>query len=389
MSGAGGPAQDNSSAKRGESRSSRRFQILEAQGLIVGKTLGNGSYACVKSAYDVNKKSKVAIKIISKRKAPEDYLTKFLPREIEVVRILRHPNLIKFHQVIETTTRFFLIMEISENGDLLEHIRKRRVIEEKLAGRWMRNLLDGICYMHSKGIVHRDLKCENLLVDNNLELKVTDFGFAKRLFRTKGNEVVLSETYCGSYAYAPPEILKGVPYNPYCAEVWSIGVVLFTMVYGRLPFDDSDHKKLLRQVQAKVIFPSKPEVSENCRILILKMLTKPSDRIPIANIRFDTWYKTLCVLPDEPRTTPTKDNQSLPSAPQVPDLESEGSTAATTDIKEEPRPRSPVVNTLVDIPPDEADDTVAKVKALGQMLSQEQKTGVQSPGWTISDESVT
>ncbi|XP_071091740.1 testis-specific serine/threonine-protein kinase 4-like [Haliotis cracherodii] len=383
MSGAGGPAIDEDSGRR-ESRASRRFQILEAQGLIVGRTLGNGSYACVKSAYDVNKRCKVAIKIISKRKAPEDYLQKFLPREIEVVRILRHPNLIKFHQVIETTTRFFLIMEISENGDLLEHIRNRSVIDEDLAGKWMRNLLDGICYMHSKGIVHRDLKCENLLVDNSLVLKVTDFGFAKKLFKVKGNEVSLCETYCGSYAYAPPEILKGQPYNAYCAEVWSIGVVLFTMVYGRLPFDDSDHRKLLRQVQAKVMFPSKPDVSENCRILILKMLTKPSDRIPLANIRFDTWYKTQCVLPDEPQTSPTEDTQFLPPAPELPDQESSGSTGATNEVQDKPRSKSPMVTSLP-----EEDDTVAKVKALGYILSKEEKYRDALPCQIVSDESVT
>lgn len=218
-----------SSTSARASRNSRRFQILESQGFIVGKTLGHGSYATVRSAYDVNRKHKVALKIISKRKAPEDYLTKFLPREIEAIKVLKHPSLIAFYQVIETTTRYFLVMELGY-VDLLDTIRRKKLIEEDQAGIWFRQLHDGLYYMHAKALVHRDLKCENILLDLNNNLKITDFGFAKKIVKTKTGDVKYSETYCGSYAYAPPEILKGTPYDPYLADVWSLGVVLFTMV---------------------------------------------------------------------------------------------------------------------------------------------------------------
>ena len=207
-----------------------RYQILEEQGFSVGKTIGNGSYACVKIAYDNNKKTKVAIKIISKKKAPQEFIVKFLPREIDIVRNLSHRNLIEFYQAIETTTRFFLVMELSENGDLLDHLRKRKHIDEVQAGKWFSNLLDGIEYMHSKGIAHRDLKCENVLICSSNILKVADFGFARIVRKNRGREIILSETYCGSFAYAPPEILKGIPYDAFISDVWSIGVVLFTMV---------------------------------------------------------------------------------------------------------------------------------------------------------------
>ncbi|XP_050396614.1 testis-specific serine/threonine-protein kinase 4-like [Patella vulgata] len=276
-------------------RGNKRYQILESQGFVVGKTLGQGSYATVKAAYDVNRKHKVAVKVISKKKAPEDYLTKFLPREIEIVRILRHPALVTFYQVIETTSRFFLVMEIADNGDLLEAIRTQKQIPENQAGLWFKSLHDGILYMHGRGIVHRDLKCENLLIDTTNTLRITDFGFSRRNLRGKLGEIIYSETYCGSYAYAPPEILKGIPYNPFLAEVWSMGVVLFTMVYGRLPFDDSDHKRLLKQTQARVVFPAKSDVSEECRILILKMLIKGQDRVPVHNIEHDNWFKKVCL----------------------------------------------------------------------------------------------
>lgn len=210
-------------------QNNKRYQILESQGFIVGKFLGQGSYASVRSAYDVNRKHQVAIKIISKRKAPDDYLTKFLPREIEVIKLMKHPHLIQFFQVIETTTRFFLVMECG-NIDLLDVIRQRKLIEEETAGKWFYQMAQGIGYMHAKGLVHRDLKCENLLLDENDDLKVTDFGFAKKIVKGKMGDIKLSETYCGSYAYAPPEILKGMPYDPMIADIWSMGVVLFTMV---------------------------------------------------------------------------------------------------------------------------------------------------------------
>lgn len=213
-----------------KSRLSRRFQILESQGLIVGKQLGEGSYACVRAAYDVKRKKKVAVKVISKSKAPEDFLIKFFPREIEIIKIVNHSNLIRFYQLIETTNRHYIIMEIAENGDLLDAIKSRKHIENEQAGLWFRHLYDGICYMHNLSVTHRDLKCENLLLDKDNKLKITDFGFSKKNLRSKTGDVVLSDTFCGSYAYAPPEILKGINYNPFIAEVWSMGVILFTMV---------------------------------------------------------------------------------------------------------------------------------------------------------------
>ena len=213
------------------SRTNKAYHLLEAQGLIVGKTLGSGSYATVKSAYDINRKHKVAVKIINKKKAFDEYLNKFLPREIEAMRnIGNHANIIAFYQIIETTSRYFFIMEIAEGGDLLDAIRSKKTIEEGQAGIWFTHLFDGLYHLHTKGFVHRDIKCENLILDKENNLKITDFGFAKKIVKNKSGHHVSSETYCGSYAYAAPEILKGQPYDAGLAEVWSTGIVLYTMV---------------------------------------------------------------------------------------------------------------------------------------------------------------
>ena len=204
--------------------------ILEIHGYRVGKALGSGSYATVKEAHSQRHKCKVAIKIISKKKAPDDYLEKFLPREIDVVKYLRHPSLVLFYQCIETTNRMYMIMELAPNGDLLDRVRKMKKIPEQQAAVWFSQLVNGMEYCHDKGVVHRDLKCENLILDAENNLKVTDFGFARAGMKPKDGMVPLSETYCGSYAYAPPEILTGTPYPPQYADIWSMGVVLYVMV---------------------------------------------------------------------------------------------------------------------------------------------------------------
>ena len=204
--------------------------ILEMHGYQVGRTIGSGSYATVKEANSTRHKCQVAIKIISKKTAPDDYLQKFLPREIDVIKYLRHPSLVLFYQCIETTNRMYLIMELATKGDLLNVIRAQKRIEEKQAAIWFSQLINGIEYIHEKGVVHRDLKCENLILDACNNLKITDFGFARAGMGPKDGKYPLSETYCGSYAYAPPEILTGTPYPPQMADVWSSGVILYVMV---------------------------------------------------------------------------------------------------------------------------------------------------------------
>ncbi|XP_070576328.1 testis-specific serine/threonine-protein kinase 4-like [Ptychodera flava] len=256
----------------------------------MGETLGHGSYATVKWAVSAKHKCKVAIKIVSKRKAPEDYLAKFLPREIEVIKHLKHPNLICFLQSIETTSRMYLIMEMAENGDLLDYIKAHGAIPETQAGIWFHQLVDGIEYCHSQGVVHRDLKCENLLLNKHNNLKITDFGFARGNMKPREGRIILSETYCGSYAYAPPEILRGIPYDPHVSDIWSMGVILFTMIFGRLPFDDTNHKVLIQQVQTRVQFPNNKTISEECKNLVCRILSPAKQRINIHEIHKDPWF---------------------------------------------------------------------------------------------------
>ncbi|ERE89418.1 testis-specific serine/threonine-protein kinase 4-like isoform 1 [Cricetulus griseus] len=265
---------------------------MEEYGYEVGKIIGHGSYGTVYEAYYTKQKVMVAVKIISKKKASDDYLNKFLPREIQVMKVLRHKYLINFYQAIETTSRVYIILELAQGGDVLEWIQRYGACSETLAGKWFSQMALGIAYLHSKGIVHRltpslsaagrDLKLENLLLDKRENVKISDFGFSKMVMVPSNQPVRsspsylqmsglshLSQTYCGSFAYACPEILLGLPYNPFLSDTWSMGVILYTLVVAHLPFDDTNLKKLLRETQKEVMFPTNLSVSLECKVQLL------------------------------------------------------------------------------------------------------------------------
>lgn len=260
--------------------------ILEDNGYKKIQEVGVGTYAKVITAFSIKEKNVVAIKIISKLTTSRTFKRKFLHREINVVRGLNHRNIIKYYRSIETTHRIYIIMEYARNGSLLDMIRRENFFSEMKARRIYHQLIDALEYIHSRGIVHRDIKCENILFDDDGVLKIIDFGFAS-LYR--GSKTSLSETYCGSRAYCCPELLKQKPYHPQSADIWASGVVLFAMVFGKLPYDDSDLSKLLTQVQHKVHFPNEPEVSRHCQQLLLAILAPFKKRATLAQIRKFDW----------------------------------------------------------------------------------------------------
>ena len=269
--------------------SEKRPSVLEAHGYTLGRTIGSGTYSVVRIAKSKKYGCRVAVKIISKFQAPSANLSTFLPREIEVIKWLRHPNLIRFLQAIESSHRVYIIMEYAENGSLLDIIRRDGHIDEARSRRWFRQLLDALDYCHSRGVVHRDVKCENLLMDRHYNLKLSDFGFARSHMMPWNGIAPLCDTYCGSYAYVPPEIIRAIPYQPQLSDVWSAGVVLYTMVFGRLPFDESNWSKLLKQVTSKIVFPKEPQVSHDCRALILRILVLQNKRPKVSEIKSDKW----------------------------------------------------------------------------------------------------
>lgn len=296
------PGSRTSHSKR-QSGISSDTEHSAVEGLKFVRTLGYGSYSTVKEAYSAKHQGRVAVKLMNKKNIPQDFFAKFVPREIEVLKKLsHHSSLVQCYEAIETADSIYFVMEICDNGDLLDMIKSQKFIRETQAGRWFHQLHSGVSFIHSKGIAHRDLKCENLLLDKQNNLKITDFGFARpvrSIDKLSGNDKkILSETYCGSYAYAPPEILVGTPYDPQKADVWSMGVILFAMLCGRLPFDDTNHRILIREVNSKVKFPLYPHVADDCKCLLIDIFVRADDRPSLERIKQNAWYRR--VRPETP-----------------------------------------------------------------------------------------
>ncbi|CAA9995265.1 unnamed protein product [Nesidiocoris tenuis] len=232
-----------------------RAQLAELaeRGYTLSEKIGSGCYANVYMASytdpTTRRRLDLACKLCDRSVAPKDVVKKFLPREIEILTTLNHPYVIQLHSILQQNEKLYMFMRYAENGDLLEWIRNRGVLREQHAQVWFRQIVMGLNYLHCKDIVHRDLKCENILLTKKNNVKIADFGFAR--FCIENGKHVLSATFCGSAAYAAPEVVSASPYNPKMADVWSLGVILFIMLNGTMPFDDSSLPKLLMAQRQK------------------------------------------------------------------------------------------------------------------------------------------
>lgn len=266
--------------------------LLTERGYRLGPKLGKGSYAKVRVTERVSDKRLFAVKLIDRTKAAKDYVSKFLPRELSIVMQLNHRHIMAVHEIIQTRDLVCVVMELAERGDLLEHIKRNGAVPDFDAKRMFRQISEGVRFLHDQLLCHRDLKCENVLIRRDRSVMLTDFGFARALASMDD----LSKTFCGSAAYASPELLRGKPYNPRMNDVWGLGCILFVMVTGCMPFHDSNVKKTLqRQLSGRVVFP--PSVSDAipliCKNLIFSMLDpNPAARVSIHGVLNSKWLTT-------------------------------------------------------------------------------------------------
>lgn len=273
------------------------IEALQKIGYKIGKKIGIGTYATVVFSQYTDKLDKtisLAAKIIDKNKANTEILDKFLKRELEILKKLEHPNIIQVHSILQRGSNIFIFMRHAENGDLLDFIKSRGPLIEDQAKLWFNQLIKGIQYLHTFDIAHRDLKCENILITKKMNIKIADFGFARYCCDENGSNI-LSETFCGSAAYASPEVISGTPYNAKMADIWSMGVILFTMVNASLPFDDNNIIKLLNdQKSKKICFRTNIDdtISNDCKLVISSLLDPDvSSRLNLENLMKCNWLQ--------------------------------------------------------------------------------------------------
>lgn len=213
----------------------RNFQHTKRVGnYLIGKKLGEGSFAKVREGLHVVTGERVAVKVIDKKKAKKDtYVTKNLRREGQIQQMIRHPNITQLLDILETENSYYLVMELCSGGNLMHKIYERKRLEEHEARKYIRQLIQAVEHLHRAGVVHRDLKIENLLLDENNDIKLIDFGLSN-CAGILGYTDPFS-TQCGSPAYAAPELLARKKYGPK-VDVWSIGVNMYAMLTGTLPF---------------------------------------------------------------------------------------------------------------------------------------------------------
>ncbi|XP_059531815.1 testis-specific serine/threonine-protein kinase 1 [Myotis daubentonii] len=303
--------------------------ILKRRGYIMGINLGEGSYAKVKSAYSERLKFNVAVKIIDRKKAPTDFLEKFLPREIEILTMLNHRSIVKTYEIFETSDgKVYIVMELGVQGDLLEFIKTRGALHEDDARKKFHQLSSAIKYCHDLDVVHRDLKCENLLLDKDFNIKLSDFGFSKRCLRDDSGRLALSKTFCGSAAYAAPEVLQGIPYQPKVYDIWSLGVILYIMVCGSMPYDDSNIKKMLRiQKEHRINFPRFKSLTSECKDLIYRILQPDVNRrLHIDEILSHCWVQpkvrglfSAAIIDEEGESSGAREPSGVHEPPWVPE----------------------------------------------------------------------
>ncbi|XP_064470778.1 serine/threonine-protein kinase SIK3-like isoform X2 [Ornithodoros turicata] len=280
----------------------------------LGKTIGKGNFAVVRLATHIITKTKVAIKIIDKTHLDEENLKKIF-REVQIMKLLHHPHIIRLYQVMETEKMIYLVTEFADKGEIFDYLVEMGPMPENVARAKFKQIVSAVQYCHQRHVVHRDLKAENLLLDGDMNIKIADFGFSNHF--EPGKKL---STWCGSPPYAAPELFEGKQYDGPKADIWSMGVVLYVLVCGALPFDG----KTLQSLRANVLsgrFRVPYFMTTECEQLIRQMLVvDPEKRFSIRQIVHHKWMQAnstsndtcLCDSCDNsPEATPLEESEAL------------------------------------------------------------------------------
>lgn len=268
---------------------SRKKDSMRLGKYEVGRTLGEGNFGKVKYARNLETGQSFAIKILEKHRILDLNITDQIKREIGTLKLLRHPNVVRLHEVLASKSKIYMVLEYVDGGELFDIIASKGKLSEAQGRKLFQQLIDGVSYCHSKGVFHRDLKLENVLLDAKGNVKITDFGLSAlpQHFKDDG----LLHTTCGSPNYVAPEILSNRGYDGATSDTWSCGVILYVILTGYLPFDDRNLAVLYQKIlKGDAQIPK--WLSPGARNLIKRILDpNPRTRISMADIKVDEWFK--------------------------------------------------------------------------------------------------
>ena len=260
---------------------------------ILKQDIGEGNFGKVKLGIHKETGEKFAIKILNKEQI-KIKMKNTIFKENEIISKFNHINVIFVFAIIEDPENYYIVMEYCKTGELFDYIVAHQYLSEEESSIFFYQLINGVEYIHSKGIAHRDLKPENLLLTENNILKIIDFGLSHEF-----DKINFLSTKCGSPSYAAPEIIKGGKYDGFKTDIWCCGIILYAMVCGYLPFDGDNNNSLFKNIVE--CNPDIPDyLSKECREIIKDILKEdPLERLTIDEIKKTKFYlkgKKLCNL---------------------------------------------------------------------------------------------
>ncbi|KAF7806943.1 CBL-interacting serine/threonine-protein kinase 4-like [Senna tora] len=259
--------------------------------------VGRGSFAKVYQARSLIDGSTVAVKIIDKSKTDAAMEPRII-REVDAMRRLQdHPNILRIQEVMATKTKIYLIVEFAAGGELFSRISRKGKMTEPVARRYFQQLVSAMCFCHRNGVAHRDVKPQNLLLDSEGNLKVSDFGLSALPEQLKNG---LLHTACGTPAYTAPEILCRRSYDGSKADAWSCGLILYVLLAGYLPFSDANIPDMCKKISRRDYqFPE--WISKPARFVIHRLLDpNPKTRMSLESLFQNSWFKkSLKIRPEE------------------------------------------------------------------------------------------
>ncbi|OHT14301.1 CAMK family protein kinase [Tritrichomonas foetus] len=239
-------------------------------------TIGAGAFATCKLAYRADLDIYYACKIITKHRLDEMTDKTRFEQEIRILQEMRHPRIVQLYDLYKDSINYYILMEYCPNGELFSHIIAKKRLPEVEARIFFKHILDGLAFIHSCKIAHRDLKPENVLIDAEGHAKISDFGLSKYV-----GDSGLTRTSCGSPCYVSPEVLTGKEYNAIKSDMWSMGVILYAMVTGQLPWTRRNQLQLFQQIK-KGHYHIPPFVSADCANLIRGLMcVNPDTRLTV------------------------------------------------------------------------------------------------------------